>query len=310
MAPDKVTVMILNVDLKCSCCYKKVKKLLCKFPRQFPSLSLSLLFPFGFLSKSIIHDHSFFHLPPAFLAEIRDQVFDQDKNEVRITVVCCNPDKLRDTLCCKGGKAIQSIEIVEDKPNPKPKPQDKPKPDPNPSPVQKPKPADPPPPPPKVDPPKPADPAPPAPPKVDPPKPADPPPPPPKPKVDPPKPADPPPPPPKVDPPPPKVDPPKPADPPPPPKVDPPKPVPIPDPMPGFCPPVYPVPIQACCQECYQGRSGGPCYDFGYNYGRPVPPPPGPCYDGYGYEYARNRPCYVTRCDYFSEENPQGCSIM
>ncbi|CAH1428492.1 unnamed protein product [Lactuca virosa] len=25
--------MILNVDLKCPCCYKKVKKVLCKFPR-------------------------------------------------------------------------------------------------------------------------------------------------------------------------------------------------------------------------------------------------------------------------------------
>ncbi|XP_024961314.1 uncharacterized protein LOC112501818 [Cynara cardunculus var. scolymus] len=173
MAPDKVTVMILNVDLKCSCCYKKVKKLLCKFP------------------------------------QIRDQVFDHDKNKVRITVVCCNPDKLRDTLCCKGGKAIQSIEIVEDKPKTKKKPEDNHKP-----------------------------------------------------------------------------------------------------PQGRSGGPCYPVPIQACCQECSQGRSGGPCYDFGYNYGRPVPPPPCPCYDGYGYQYARNRPCYVTRCDCFSEENPQGCSIM
>ncbi|KAJ9566392.1 hypothetical protein OSB04_002358 [Centaurea solstitialis] len=258
MAPDKVTIMILNVDLKCSCCYKKVKKLLCKFP------------------------------------QIRDQVFDVDKNKVRITVVCCSPEKVRDKLCCKGGKAIQSIEILEDKPKPTPKPtEEKPKPSPPvvvptpvPVPAPKPKPADPP--PPKVDPPKPA-------PKPDPPKPADPPP-----KVDPPKPA-------------PKPDPPKQADPPPPPKVDPPKqvdPHPVPFPMPGYCPPAYPVPIAPCCQECYEGRSGGPCFDLGYNnYGRPVPPPPGPCYDGYGYQYGRNRPCYV-RCDYFSEENPQGCSIM
>nr|GFD24743.1 neurofilament heavy polypeptide-like [Tanacetum cinerariifolium] len=35
MAPEKekTTEMILYVDLKCRCCYKKVKKLLCKLPR-------------------------------------------------------------------------------------------------------------------------------------------------------------------------------------------------------------------------------------------------------------------------------------
>ncbi|GKV15248.1 hypothetical protein SLEP1_g26046 [Rubroshorea leprosula] len=32
MAEGKVTTMVLNVDLQCSKCYKKVKKLLCKFP--------------------------------------------------------------------------------------------------------------------------------------------------------------------------------------------------------------------------------------------------------------------------------------
>nr|GEW85887.1 protein pyricularia oryzae resistance 21-like [Tanacetum cinerariifolium] len=62
---EKVTVMILYVDLKCPCCYKKVKKLLCKFP------------------------------------QIRDQVFDVDNNKVTIAVVCCDPEKLRDKLCCK-----------------------------------------------------------------------------------------------------------------------------------------------------------------------------------------------------------------
>nr|GEW20484.1 neurofilament heavy polypeptide-like [Tanacetum cinerariifolium] len=40
--------MILDVDLKCRCCYKKVKKLLCKVP------------------------------------QVRDQVFDVDKNKVTI----------------------------------------------------------------------------------------------------------------------------------------------------------------------------------------------------------------------------------
>ncbi|KAL6562329.1 hypothetical protein OROGR_003336 [Orobanche gracilis] len=29
---EKVSVMVLKVDLQCPCCYKKVKKILCKFP--------------------------------------------------------------------------------------------------------------------------------------------------------------------------------------------------------------------------------------------------------------------------------------
>ncbi|KAD7117429.1 hypothetical protein E3N88_04697 [Mikania micrantha] len=87
MAPEKVTEMILNVDLKCSGCYKKVKKVICKIP------------------------------------QITDQVFDVDKNKVKIKVVCCSPEKIRDKLCYKGEGAIQSIEIIEkpteqtDKPN-------------------------------------------------------------------------------------------------------------------------------------------------------------------------------------------------
>ncbi|KAF5756323.1 putative dextransucrase [Helianthus annuus] len=88
MAPEKVTEMILYVDLKCSGCYKKVKKVTGKMP------------------------------------QIRDQVFDVDKNEVRIKVVCCSPENIRDKLCYKGGGAIQSIEIVE---KPKAPPGDKPK---------------------------------------------------------------------------------------------------------------------------------------------------------------------------------------
>ncbi|XP_071709207.1 uncharacterized protein [Rutidosis leptorrhynchoides] len=103
MAPEKVTEMVLNVDLKCSHCYKKVKKVICKIP------------------------------------QIRDQVFDVEKNKVKIMVVCCSPEKIRDKLCYKGNGAIQSIEIVEkadkpkeaDKPKPpgdKPKEADKPKP--------------------------------------------------------------------------------------------------------------------------------------------------------------------------------------
>ncbi|XP_076959456.1 uncharacterized protein LOC143635516 isoform X3 [Bidens hawaiensis] len=213
---QKVTVMILYVDLKCSCCYKKVRKLLCKFP------------------------------------QIRDQVFDEDKNKVIITVVCCDPEKLRDKLCCKGGKAIQSIEIIEPQP-PKPK-----NPDPVPVPVPVPQPQPPP--------------------SVKKPDPIPPPQPQPQPKPE------------------------------PVPVPVPVPPIPQPQPEPVLMPmdPLWP-PVSVCCQECYEGRGGGPCH---YGYGRPVPPPPGPCYDGFGYGYDYRPPCYVTRCDYLSEENPQGCSIM
>ncbi|CAI9265123.1 unnamed protein product [Lactuca saligna] len=83
MAPEKVTEMVLNVDLKCSGCYKKVKKVICKIP------------------------------------QIRDQVFDVDKNKVKLIVVCCSPEAIRDKLCYKGGGAIQSIEIVEKSEKPK-----------------------------------------------------------------------------------------------------------------------------------------------------------------------------------------------
>ncbi|GKD75647.1 heavy metal-associated domain, HMA containing protein, partial [Tanacetum coccineum] len=84
---------------KCSDCYKKVKKVICKIP------------------------------------EIRDQEYDFDKNKVRITVVCCSPERVRDKLSYKGGKSIQKIEIVADKPkassaaadDDKPKPKPKPK---------------------------------------------------------------------------------------------------------------------------------------------------------------------------------------
>nr|XP_027087894.1 protein PYRICULARIA ORYZAE RESISTANCE 21-like isoform X1 [Coffea arabica] len=99
--------MRLKVDLQCPCCYKKVKKILCKFP------------------------------------QIRDQVYDEKQNLVTITVVCSSPEKIRDKLCCKGGKVIKSIEIVEPKPDEKPpvpeKPKKKPKPDEKPPVQEKPK---------------------------------------------------------------------------------------------------------------------------------------------------------------------------
>ncbi|XP_006584100.1 protein PYRICULARIA ORYZAE RESISTANCE 21-like [Glycine soja] len=73
----KVNIMRLKVDLGCHKCYKKVKKILCKFPRE----------------------------------KIRDQVYDEKNNIVTIAVVCCNPEKLRDKICCKGYGTIKSIEI-------------------------------------------------------------------------------------------------------------------------------------------------------------------------------------------------------
>nr|GEV56777.1 hypothetical protein [Tanacetum cinerariifolium] len=102
MAPEKVTKMVVDVDLKCSDCYKKVKKVISRNP------------------------------------EIRDQEYDFDKNKVKISVVCCCPERVRDKLSYKGGKSVQKIEIIvadkpkesstatkDDKPKPKPKPKPK-----------------------------------------------------------------------------------------------------------------------------------------------------------------------------------------
>ncbi|CAL2251068.1 unnamed protein product [Prunus armeniaca] len=104
---EKVTIMVLKVDLQCQKCYKKVKKVLCKFP------------------------------------QIRDQIYDEKQNQVVIKVVCCSPEKIRDRICYKGGGAIKSIEIREPE-KPKPLPADKPKPLPapeKPKEPEKPKPA-------------------------------------------------------------------------------------------------------------------------------------------------------------------------
>ncbi|XP_058196856.1 protein PYRICULARIA ORYZAE RESISTANCE 21-like isoform X1 [Rhododendron vialii] len=88
MAEKKVTTMVLKVDLQCPTCYRKIKKVLAKFP------------------------------------QIRNEAYDEKQNTVTITVVCCSPEKIRDKLCCKGGKTIKSIEI---KPPPKAKPPPEPK---------------------------------------------------------------------------------------------------------------------------------------------------------------------------------------
>ncbi|CAF2072969.1 BnaCnng77490D [Brassica napus] len=97
--------------------------------------------------------------------------------------------------------------------------------------------------------------------------------------------------------------------------IEQPKPPPTP-PKPPPTPPVVPKqqgqPVAMCCWPYYDGCGGGPAF-YGYGmllpqpyeyYGRPVcdcwggGPPPG------------YRPCHLTRCNFFSEENPQSCSIM
>ncbi|XP_045793972.1 protein PYRICULARIA ORYZAE RESISTANCE 21-like [Trifolium pratense] len=83
---QKVAIMKLKADLQCRKCYKKVKKVLCKYP------------------------------------QIRDQIYDEKNGIVTIRVVCCSPEKVRDNICCSGGGIIKSIEIVQP-PKPKPAPE-------------------------------------------------------------------------------------------------------------------------------------------------------------------------------------------
>ncbi|XP_042031027.1 pollen-specific leucine-rich repeat extensin-like protein 2 isoform X2 [Salvia splendens] len=210
-----------------------------------------------------------------------DQVYKEKENKVEITVVCCNPEKIRDKLCCKGAKVIKSIEILDPPKPEKPKPKDPEKP--KPKEPEKPKPKDP-----EKEPekPKPKEPEKPKPDKKvtfkDPPK-------------DPEKPN-----------PAPKQEQPKPPAPAPAPTPPPAQPLPILGPEPCEYPPISPG--RNCCGPCSQGYGGGPCY---FGHGPPPPPMPQPCFDGYYVYGCHDRPCHVTRCDYyFSDENPQACSIM
>ncbi|KAL5575835.1 hypothetical protein UlMin_017534 [Ulmus minor] len=111
MADQKVTIMVLKVDLQCCRCYRKIKRVLCKFP------------------------------------EIRDQAFDEKTNTIVIKVVSCNPEKIKQKIICKAGHCLKSIEIKEPE-KPKPKPPPPPPPAPAPPPPPPPAPAPPPPPPP------------------------------------------------------------------------------------------------------------------------------------------------------------------
>ncbi|CAH8362747.1 unnamed protein product [Eruca vesicaria subsp. sativa] len=257
-AKEKVTMMKLKVDLDCAKCYKKVKKLLCKFP------------------------------------QIRDQIFDEKSNIVIIKVVCCSPERIMDKLCSKGGGSIKTIEIIEPpKPQPPPpqKPKDAPKAPEKPKELEKPKEPEKP-----KQPEKPKEPEKPKQPE----KPKEPE----KPKQ-PEKPKEPE----------------KPAA----PKVAPasaPAPVPAPAPapapkQPGPPPQMVPVmpqgqPASMCCGPYYGGYGCGPMFN---GYGMPAPQPyecyGRPVYDSWGGGPPPSyRQCHLTRCDYFSEENPQSCSIM
>ncbi|KAI3434159.1 uncharacterized protein J3R85_006804 [Psidium guajava] len=104
---EKVTRMSIKADLQCSRCYKKIKKILCEIP------------------------------------QIRDQKYDEKQNTVLITVVCCSPEKIRQKIICKGGKKLQSVEILPEKKQEKPQQPtpttDKPQ-DPSPPPKKEPKP--------------------------------------------------------------------------------------------------------------------------------------------------------------------------
>ncbi|KAI4365021.1 hypothetical protein MLD38_021043 [Melastoma candidum] len=276
MADPKVTKMVMKVDLQCYKCYRKIKKVLCCCP------------------------------------QIRDQVYDEKQNTVTITVVCCSPEKIMERIACKAGDTVESIEILPDKPKDpeKPKPVEKPK-EPEKKEPEKPKPADKP-----VEPEKKKEPEKPKPaekPK-DPEKPKEP-----EKKKEPEKPK-------PVEPlkeaakPPEQAPPPAPA-----PKAPAPTPAPAPAPKmqepalalaptlldpvaqgyPQLTPtgqvPMYPTGMCCCCHE------GGPCY---HGYGQaPM------WYNGYtqpaAYNFPdRNQGYYVNRCDYISEENASGCSIM
>ncbi|KAJ4900071.1 Heavy metal transport/detoxification superfamily protein [Raphanus sativus] len=77
------------------------------------------------------------------IPQIRDQLFDEKSNIVIIKVVCCSPEKIMDKLCSKGGGSIKTIEIVQPPKPPQPQPQAQPppaqKPKDAPKPAEKPK---------------------------------------------------------------------------------------------------------------------------------------------------------------------------
>ncbi|CAN1260118.1 Filamentous hemagglutinin [Linum perenne] len=87
---QKLTTMVMKVDLDCTKCRKKIKRVLCGIP------------------------------------QIQNQVYDDKNNLVIITVLCCSPEKVMEKIRCRGGESVKGIEIVKPPP-PKPKEPEKPK---------------------------------------------------------------------------------------------------------------------------------------------------------------------------------------
>ncbi|KAJ6749380.1 hypothetical protein OIU85_000064 [Salix viminalis] len=101
---EKVTTMVIKVDLECKKCLKKIRKVLSKIPGSF------ILFSWTVRQQ-----------------EIQNQMYDTKTGTVTITVVSCCPDKIKNKISCRGGKAVKGIEIKVPKPPEKPKEPEKPK---------------------------------------------------------------------------------------------------------------------------------------------------------------------------------------
>ncbi|CAM8996395.1 unnamed protein product [Rhodiola kirilowii] len=86
----KVTVMVLKVDLGCTKCCRKIKRVLCSTP------------------------------------QVRDQLFDEKSNTVTCSVICCTPEIVADKIRKKAGGTVKGIEIKATHPPAKP-PAEKPK---------------------------------------------------------------------------------------------------------------------------------------------------------------------------------------
>ncbi|KAJ6851479.1 putative protein TsetseEP isoform X1 [Iris pallida] len=92
---EKISTIIIKVDLQCNQCYRKIRKTLCKLQDR------------GKIT-SIVYD---------------------EKNDTVIVKGPSDPKKLIKQICCDACKVIKDIQILEDKPKPPP---EKPKPDPPP----------------------------------------------------------------------------------------------------------------------------------------------------------------------------------
>ncbi|KAI7979210.1 hypothetical protein LOK49_Contig449G00005 [Camellia lanceoleosa] len=75
---EEITTKVIKVDpdldLERPCCYKKIKKVLCKFP------------------------------------QVRNQVYDEKNNTVTITIKCCRPGKICEKLLLEGKRDIKVSE--------------------------------------------------------------------------------------------------------------------------------------------------------------------------------------------------------